>query len=245
MRSPGSVKLAAVAVCVCFAIACHRRQDPDEAELTGEPEQFSAIVVHWVDDGVERELDVTRIFKSGNLRREEWLEQGGSRALIWRPDLGRMYLLDVDGRGYVETDITPSDALKPGQETNTSQDAEYAARRSASVRGDQVRGEAVDRAFDDSPSPVRIETRSLPDQTIDGHPSAVIERRTVFANDYVETTVTFRARDFNGLAIRVETGPGAGTKGSKLITSWRDIRRDVPADVFDVPPDFRRVDKLP
>jgi hypothetical protein len=253
MRLPASIKLTAVAIGVCLAIACNRRPEPIDAEPAGEPERFSATIFSTVsdaaDDGVERELSVTRIFKSDNLRREEWTEQDESRALIWRPDLGKSYLLDIGRRCYIETDLTPNDALKAASEPTARPtplpESESADRSSASVKGDPVKGDAVDRAFDDSPAPVRVEARSLPDQSIDGHPCAVLERRAIFAGDYVEVTVTFRARDLNGLAIRVETGPGIGAKGSKLITRWKDIYRDVPADVFTVPPDFRRVDKLP
>ena len=246
------ISLATVAVYVCIAIACHRQSgavDDPGSEPFGEPEQFSATIVCAVDDGVERELSVTRIFKSGNLRREEWIEQGESRALIWRPDLGKTHLLDIEGRCYVESDITPDDALKVGSESTASQnplpEVEPAGRSSASVSRDSIAAETVDRAFDHAPSPVRVENRRLADQTIDGHPCAVFERRENFAGNHTEVTTTFRARDLNGLAIRIETGLGGGTKGTKLITRWRDIRVDVPADVFSVPPEFRRVDKLP
>ncbi|MFY9608791.1 MAG: hypothetical protein WAU45_09285 [Blastocatellia bacterium] len=247
---------AVAAAFVCIAIACNRQpaavDDPD-AELSGEPEQFSATIVHAVDDGVEREINVTRIFKSGNLRREEWIEQGESLALIWRPDLGKTHLLDIEGRCYVESDITPNTtsdkALKVGSESTVSQDqslkGEPANRSSARVGRDAIAGEAVDRAFDRAPSPVHVENRRLADQTIDGHPCAVAERREIFAGNHTSVTTTFRARDLNGLAIRIEMGLGEGTEGAKLITKWRDIRRVVSSDVFAVPPDFRRVDKLP
>lgn len=251
-----SISLAVVAVCVCIAIACHRQSgavDDPGAELSGEPEQFSATIAYAVDDGVERELSVTRIFKSGNLRREEWIEQGESRALIWRLDLGKTYLLDIEGRCYVESDITPDithdDPLKVGSESTASRnrlpEVEPGDRGSASASLDPIAGEKVDRAFDDAPSPVRVENRRLADRTIDGHPCAVLERRESFTGDHTQVTTTFRARDLNGLAIRIETGLGAGTEGTKLITRWRDIREDVPADVFTVPPDFRKVDRLP
>lgn len=245
-----------VALCLCVSIACHRQPravDDLGAELSGELDQFSATVVCAVDDGVERELSVTRIFKSGDLRREEWSEQGGSRALIWRPDLGKTYLLDIEARCYVESEITPEitfdDALKAGSEStasgNRSPEVESADRNSASVRRDAIAGEAVDRAFDLAPSPLRVENRRLTDQTVDGHPCAVLERREFFTGDKIELTTTFRARDLDGFVIRIEAGLGAGTDGPRLITSWRDIRRDVQPGVFTVPPDFRRVDRLP
>jgi hypothetical protein len=246
------ISLAVVAVCLCIVIACHRQSgvvDDSAGELSGEPEQFSATVVCAVDDGVERELSVTRIFKSGSLMREEWIEQGQSRALIWRPDLGKAHLLDIEGRCYVESDITPdvtpAAALKVGGESNARQNRLPADRSSESNSSDTIAGEAVDRVFDHMTSPVRVENRRLADQTIDGHLCAVFERREVFGGDHIEVTTTFRARDLNGLAIRIETGPEARTEGAKLITRWRDIHGDVPAEVFTVPPDFRKVDKLP
>lgn len=245
MQLPTSIKLAAVAACVCLAMACSRRPAPVNdpgLEVQGEPEQYSATIVCSVDDGVERELNVTRIAKSGDFRREEWTEQGALRALIWRPDLGKSYLLDLEQRCYVETDITPNDDLKTQNQSTGSRslspDAEFATRESAGVSR-----EAVDRAFSDAPSPGRVETRRLADQTFDGHPCAVSEQRAIFTDDDVEVTTTFRARDLNGLAIKVETG--SGNNGAKLITRWRDIRIDVPADAFMVPAGFKKIDKLP
>lgn len=247
------ISLAVATVCVCIAISCRRPAAVDDpgTELSGEPEQFSATIVHAVDDGVERELSVTRIFKSGNLRREEWIEQGESRALIWRLDLGKTYLLDIEGRCYVESgiapDITSDNALNESTVSqNRSPEGELMYQSSASGSRDEIAGELVDRALDHPPSPVHVENRRLSDRTIDGHPCAVFERREVFAGNHSSVTTIFRARDLNGLAIRIETtGPGEASEGAKLITKWLDFRGDVPPDVFTVPADFRRVDKLP
>ncbi len=209
------ISLAVVAVCVCIAIACHRQSvavDDPGSELSGEPEQFSATIVCAVDEGVERELSVTRIFKSGNLRREEWIEQGESRALIWRPDLGKTHLLDIDRRCYVERDImpdsTPNGALKVGSESTASQnrlpEVEPADRSSANVSRHAISGEALDRAFDHAPSPVRVENRRFADQTIDAHPCAVFERREIFAGNHIEVTRTSNKR----LPSRTSRGEG-------------------------------------
>jgi hypothetical protein len=245
-----SIRLVALAVCACLAIACHRKPDsfggdPDTG-IAGEPEQFSATVVRSLEDGAERDLSVTRIFKSGDLRREEWIEQGESRAVIWRADLGKSYLLDLDRRLYVESEIRPDSSLRPESESTNSERAAAPAKsvRNSALSPDGVRVEAVERAVGTEPLPVRVESRSLSDRTIDGHPCAVIERRETFAGDHVEVTTCFRARDLRGLAIRVEMGPAAGTSGAKLVTKWRDILFDVPADAFVVPSDFRKVDKL-
>jgi hypothetical protein len=246
-----SIRLIALAVCACLAIACQRQPDsigghPDTG-LAGEPEQFSATVVRSIEDGAERDLSVTRIFKSGDLRREEWIEQSESRAVIWRADLGKSYLLDLDRRLYVESDIRPDSALRPERESTSSERAAAPAEseaRSSALIPDEVRAEAVERAVGSAPLPVRVESRSLSDRTIDGHPCAVIESRETFAGGHVEVTTCFRARDLRGLAIRIEIGPITGTNGAKLITKWRDILVDVPADAFVVPSDFRKVDKL-
>jgi hypothetical protein len=246
-----SMRLVALAVCACLAIACHRQPesmggDPDTG-LAGEPEQFSATVVRSLEDGAERDLSVTRIFKSGDLRREEWIEQGESRAVIWRVDLGKSYLLDLDRRLYVESDVRPDSSLRPESESTNSETTAAPAKseaRNSALSPDGVRVEAIERAFGSAPLPVRVESRSLSDRTIDGHPCAVIERRETFAGDHVEVTTCFRARDLRGLAIRVEMGPVTGTSGAKLVTKWRDILFDVPADAFVVPSDFRKVDKL-
>jgi hypothetical protein len=246
-----SIKLVAAAVCACLAIACHRPPDstggdPDTG-LAGEPEQFSATVVRSLEDAAERDLSVTRIFKSGDLRREEWIEQGEPRAVIWRADLGKSYLLDLDRRLYVESDIRPDAALRPESESTSSEGTaaptESEAPSSALIRGG-VRAEAVERAVGSAPLPVRVESRPLSDRTIDGHPCAVLESREIFTGGHVEVTTCFRARDLGGLAIRVEIGPVTGTNGAKLITKWRDILLDVPADTFAVPSDFRKVDRL-
>ena len=225
-----------MAVCACLAVACHRQPDSiggdDDTGLAGEPEQFSATVVRSLEDGAERDLSVTRVFKSGDLRREEWIEQGESRAFIWRADLGKSYLLDLDRRLYVERDNRPDAALRPESESTSS------------AVSDGVRAEAVERAVGAASLPVRVESRPLSDRTIDGHPCAVLERREIFTGGHVEVTTCFRARDLRGLAIRVENGPVTGTNGAKLITKWRDILIDVPADAFVVPSDFKKVDKL-
>jgi hypothetical protein len=249
MLLPTSIKHAALAAYVCLAMACSQRPAPVSGpglELQGEPEQYSATIVNSIDDGVERELNVTRIFKSGDLRREEWTEQGAERALIWRLDLGKSYLLDLEQRCYVETEITPNEDLKARNQStgsgSPSSEAGSAPRGSAGVSRDAVEGEAVDRAFGDGPSAGRVETRRLADQTIDGHPCAVSEQRAIFSDDHVEVTTTFRARDLNGLAIKVETG--SINNGVKLIARWRDIRSDLPADAFMVPAGFKKVDKL-
>lgn len=242
-------RLALAAVCVSLAMACNSGSEPGDVEVpAGEPEQYSATVVRSVDDGSERELNVTRIFKSGDLRRQEWTEMGESYALIWRPDLGKLYALDLERRCYVENEMNNTQAaILPEHEPSAfqslaSEDVTKVPHSSSSSR-DRVDAEAVERALGDAPSADRVETRRLPDKTIDGHSCTVLERRAISFDNHVEVTTTFFARDLGGIAIRVETASGAET-GTRLITTWRDIRLNAPADAFVVPSDFRRVDKL-
>jgi len=232
-------KLAVAAVCVALAIACNSRSKR-ASDPAGEPERYSATVVRSVNDGVERELIIARIFRSGDLWRQEWNE---SYALIWRPDLGKTYELDLARSCYVENETNPQEANLPA--------GEQAAEATPDIPDlvDGVRGkagaEAVEQALGDAPSPELIETQQLSNTTVDGYDCEVFERRETFSDNHVVLTTTFRARELGGLAIRVETGPVPGAGGTRLIIKLRDIRLDVPAEAFVVPADFRKVDKLP
>src|ERR1051325_3927342 len=93
--------VVAVTILIIASAGCRSRTQPAaDPGAAGEPENYSAEVVCAVDDGGERELSVSRVARYGELRREEWREQGGSRALIWRPDEGKAFLLDLDKRTY-------------------------------------------------------------------------------------------------------------------------------------------------
>src|SRR6266478_5689512 len=102
--------LILVAMPVVLTNGCRNRVLPGDSdsnlEPAGEPEQYSATVVRIIEDGTSRETSVSREARSGEKRREEWTEEGQNRALIWRPDLGKSFLLDLDGRAYVEFEIT-------------------------------------------------------------------------------------------------------------------------------------------
>src|SRR3981081_3998916 len=79
--------------------ACRTSRPPGDAEAdaeaAGEPEQYSATVVRTFDDGTTRETTITRESRCGDMHREEWTERDQNRALIWRPDLGKGFLLDL------------------------------------------------------------------------------------------------------------------------------------------------------
>src|SRR5215470_1249598 len=89
--------LASVTAIVPFASACRDRIAPASSDIeigpAGEPAEYSATIVCSVDDGERRELSVTRVARSGDMLREEWTEGGEARALIWRPDIGKSFLL--------------------------------------------------------------------------------------------------------------------------------------------------------
>src|SRR5436309_9764236 len=99
-----------VAMSEVLTYGCRNRVSPSDGdsnvEPAGEPEQYSARVVRIIEDGKSRETSVSREARSGEKHREEWTEEGQNRALIWRPDLGKIFLLDLDGRAYVEFEIT-------------------------------------------------------------------------------------------------------------------------------------------
>jgi len=115
---------------------------------------------------------------------------------------------------------------------------------SGSVAG-AIDAEAVDRVLDAAPSPVRVEARSLADQTVEGHLCKVYEQRAVFSDGHVEVTITFRAVDLAGLAIRIEIAAEPQNGSEKVIISRRDVNPVVSPDEFIVPPGFKKVDKLP
>ena len=65
----------------------------------------------------------------------------------------------------------------------------------------------------------------------------------IFRDGHTETTRRFRARDLSGLALRVESEADQGS--ARVITERRDVRIEVAPDMFTVPADFKKVEKLP
>lgn len=209
--------------------ACRKHQ-PQEIEVTipiaGEPNRYSATVIRTVDDGTKREVSTSREFRSGELRREEWTEQGRHLALIWLRDPGKAFLLDLDAKTYEE--------IESGSGERDNPLASHAA-------ADSNQLEAIDRAVDDAPTPEQTETRALPAQLIDGHSCSVYERRAKFLDGHTEITRTFRARDLAGLLLRAESFSDSGTVA--VITERRDVSTDVAGDLFTVPADYQKSEK--
>lgn len=237
--------LIAVIAPLLLTPGCRNRVQPGDregdAEPASEPEQYSATLVRIVEDGTRRETSISREARSSEQRREEWTEQGQNRALIWRPDLGKGFLLDLDGRAYVEIEITASHLPESRAGAGNPHDVSTARNAAGSDSGDSAL-QAIDRYFDDSQPPARIETRVLPQVVINGHACAVYEQRAIFPDGHAETTRRFRARDLSGLALRVESEAEQGS--AKVTTERRDVRLEVAPDAFIVPADFKRVERL-
>ncbi len=228
-----TLSLALLALALLSANACRTRAPiaNDEVEFVqqSEPEEYSATIVRIVDDS---ETSVTRIARSGEMRREEWNEQGSARALISRPDMGKAFLLDLDKQIYVELDSS----------SNIARQSEINPSNESTARDDEsgVRPDALERAFDDAPSPVRVESRALADQTIGNQTCKVFEQRAIFDDGHTEITKIFCARNLNDLAIRIEVE----SDGVKVITERRDVKTQVAPDQFVVPSGFKKVDRL-
>ena len=244
--SPASVLLIAIttlAFVLTQACRTHPRPGDDEADVepAGEPDQYSATLVRTVDDGTTQETSITRETRSGEKRREEWMEQGQNRALIWRPDLGKSFLLDLDRRAYVELEITPGHV----RESQTGESNPGGATIAQSPPGPDVENstvQAIDHYLDDTQSPARVQTRMLPAVVIDGHACRVYEQRATFLDGHTETTRRFRANDLGGLALRIEAEMEQGA--TRVITERRDVRIEVAADAFVVPADFTRMERV-
>ena len=241
-RSKAHVLLfVAVAFATLEATACRKSvapPPPQEEVFRGEPEEYSATVVRTVEDGTSRLVSVTRIARLGEMFREEWTEQGHTRTLILRPDLGKSFLIFPDDRTYVESEATKS--ARPQAEPRSSdagQTGEETSEQPQRQALQPVGPDEIDRAVGDAPTPARVETRVLPDQTVEGYSCAVTEQQAVFDDGSAEVTRTFRARALAGLALRVEVE----SRGIKIITERRDIEIRVPPDRFAVPADFRKV----
>lgn len=228
--------LALAMTIVLLSAGCRNRSRPGESEredkLRGEPDQYSATIVRTIDDGSERTPSISREARSGAQRREEWTEQGHNRALIWRPDLGKCYLLDLDLLVFVEISLDETNESLPDQ--SRLHDRPGSDSTSALVE--------IDRAVGDAPSPDRVETRMLAGADISGHSCTVYEERATFPDGHTEITRTFRADDLGGLALRIESE--SQPSSVRVITERKDVSLEVAPDTFIVPSKFKKADKL-
>ena len=160
-----------MAMSVVLTNGCRNRVPPGDGnsnvEPAGEPEQYSATVVRIIEDGTSRETNVSREARSGEKRREEWTEEGQNRALIWRPDLGKSFLLDLDARAYVESEITSGHLPEAPTGARNPHDVSGARNAAGPDVGDST-VQAIDHDFGDTQPPTRVETRVLAPAVIDG-----------------------------------------------------------------------------
>ncbi|HEV8483830.1 MAG TPA: hypothetical protein VGV87_09805 [Blastocatellia bacterium] len=219
---------------------------PAGVEIPGEPHNYSAIVSRTVDDGAHQEVTVTRFARLGEMLREQWNQDGETLVSIWRPDLGKVFLLSLARRAYVESDL--SGAWMPGGESASPDPSGGRLNRRpnelAPGMSPKIDPDEVDRAFEYEAAPEHVETEELPEVVIDGRSCRVFRQRAVFTNGLIETVRTFRSPDLEGLAIRVESETEGSAARIKVLTERRDVRTDVTPDQFDVPSGFTRVTSL-
>ncbi|HMG36590.1 MAG TPA: hypothetical protein VKM94_21815 [Blastocatellia bacterium] len=160
-----------------------------------------------------REVNVTRVACSGAMRREEWKANGEERALIWRPDLGKSFLLDLGQKTYTESKVSEDRSAPPESDL-----------------------EAVERELTDSQSPDSVQSRMLPDEKIEGRQCAVYETRVVYVGGSSEVIRTHRDKE-TGLILRQEISEASGRS---VVTERKEVTLSVSPDMFEVPADFKR-----
>ena len=229
--------LCHLALTAALMSGCRSNTDPGQqvrggVQIPGEPVNYSAMVFRTIDDGTHKDVTVTQAARLGEMLREQWSQDGQTLVSIWRPDLGKVYLLCLERRVYVESELNG----------NWKPEIRSAVTGQAGIP--RFDPDEVDRAFDYEDASEKEETEELPEQTIDGRSCRVLSQRTVFANGVIETTKTFRSPDLEGLAIRVESETEDGAARIKVLTERRDVKTDVTPDQFDIPGGFKRVDSL-
>jgi hypothetical protein len=236
---------------VFFAVSCRAPVKPqpeeDATAVAGEPETYSATIVRSLEDGGRNEVTETRVMRSGDMRREEWLEQGERRALVVRYDTGKSFLLSLDKQLYVESELTTDFAEKSKENSPLKNpgNAPLASDNEKPGSDTNRQSSAVDFVEDDfSEEPTKIETRALPDETIANQLCKVVERRMSFADGRTETMKRFRAESLSGLTIKTEMESLSPQSRIKIITEWRDIKLEVSAEAFAVPANFKKVQSL-
>ena len=165
----------------------------------------------------------TRIARSGVLLREEWREAGELRAAIWRPDLGKVFLLSLDRRLYVETAIDSEPAVEPAAGDFLNEGPRYLSA---------------------SQAPDSVDTRLLPDSSIDGHSCGGVELQSVYPDGHAELTRTYSATDLGGLPLRIETETLRTNSPRKILIERKNVETAVADAEFNVPSSFKKVTSL-
>ena len=259
MSIPKQAAIALSTLLLCALVGCHSSNNgkPSDAAQSGGPETYSAMVVRTTNSGGRQQTEQSRVAISGGLSREEWTDQGERRALILRPDLGKSYLLWLDKGTYTESSLESNGADGPVDKSKTA--SKSASQPGAKAKSAKVVNNApgpesssatpdqgvADWALEAAVQPLRTEERELPPETIDNHNCRVTEQLAYFADGHAERTVTYRATDLQGLALRVESESGSGADHSTVLTERHDIRLEVSPNEFSVPADFKRIERTP
>jgi hypothetical protein len=198
-------------------LACHNKTTVAdlESEQSSEPERYAAKVVYTVEDEQGRRVSESRVVRSADLLREEWNESGETKVMLWRPDMGKSFLLFPQRREYVETAIA-----------DTGPDESFSE---------------IERWFYTPPAPISLETVALANCELDGHPCKVLQQRASFADGHIEVKSVFRALDLSGLALRIETETIDGNSRIKVIVERRNVTTEVSPEEFNVPSNFKKV----
>ena len=162
-------------------------------------------------------------------------------ALITRPDMGKMFLLDLDKQAYIEFALSPVAAGRAGADSSNPEGPPPTARDNEPGEPPAPNPDQIERALGDAPLPASVVTLALADQTIENHPCRVFEQRASFPEGHVEITRVFRALDLRGLAIRTESESEGGVK---VITERRDVKTEVSPEEFALPPAFKKAARL-
>lgn len=211
--------LAVVAAAIAVRVALWKSRS--QSENGQMPAAYSARVVRTVETASSRQVTESRVAKMNDMFREDWLELSESRSVIWRPDLGKVFLLLPEKQIYSETEIA---AAAP------------AANRSI----EPVDPDAIERFMPGRSTPAKIETLPIAPQTIEDHPCEGSERRLVFPSGHVEISRVFRARDLGGLPIRTETFSQGASGLPRVTVQLQEIDTDVSANQFNVPAGFTK-----
>lgn len=187
---------------------------------TGLPTAYSARVVRTTETETSRLVTESRVARMNNLVREDWTELNERRGLIWRPDLGKVFLLVPEHRSYSESVM-------------------FSPASTDSILVGGLDPAAIDRDLSVT-VPAGVDTVVMEDRTIDGHPCEVSERRLVFASGHVEVTRTFRARDLGGLPLRIEIFSRGPSELPKVTIELRDLSTDVKSADFEVPAGYAK-----
>jgi hypothetical protein len=245
-----NIKVLSATVLIAIAAACRAHPQSSTvdagAETASEPEEYSARVIRTIEEGDHREVEETRLAVAGGKMRQEWREQGEPRVLIWRPDLGKSFLLAPDQGIYVESAIYPDagEFQQPAAAAGISSKPSGGSEEAALKDRYALDPESVERDVGASSVASEVQTKGLPDQTIDGHPCAVWLKHASFPDGRTEVTMTYRATDLAGLAIRIENESTSSSGTVKITTERKDIQKKVSPDEFEVPAGFKKVDRL-